>query len=166
MASGAPLPQVFRRRSGILFDLMQGYPRGCDDDDLLTLMWRDSSRRCAIRRRSSRRGRAVNRVDGGSDEDNMLSPSQAERVRKPQLLVRMIDLDSARISRRPRSRYLRRDQREFRASAGGNRLAPRYLRDPKIRPFGGICGLLDYSSILLSTAHYRNAAYLCAIDRQ
>jgi len=156
---------------GGLFDLMQRVRRaGPDDDDLLTLMWEKefATLRYKYVDLLAEVGQPIESMDRSEQKEKILSPAEAE-AGTPQTntaVTQMSDFDSALYFLDDREvEYLQSEiKREFSTDVRPAVIASlldtfETQRDPTVRE--EICGLLDYFLlILLSTAQYRNAAYL------
>ena len=154
---------------GSLFDLMQRVRRaGADDDDLLTLMW---EREFAAMRYKYvdllvEAGQGIESMERSEQKEKILSPAQAEAAETTNSSVSMSDFDSALYFLDDKEvDYLQSEiKREFSTDVRPAVIASlldtfETQKDPTVRE--EICGLLDYFLlILLSTAQYRNAAYL------
>ncbi len=154
---------------GSLFDLMQRVRRaGADDDDLLTLMWERefASMRYKYVDLLVEGGQAIESMERSEQKEKILSPAQAESAETTSSSVTMSDFDSALYFLDDREvEYLQTEiKREFSTDFRPAVIASlldtfETQKDPTVRE--EICGLLDYFLlILLSTAQYRNAAYL------
>jgi len=154
---------------GSLFDLMQRVRRaGADDDDLLTLMWERefASMRYKYVDLLAEGGQAIESMERSEQKEKILSPAQAESAETTSSSVSMSDFDSALYFLDDREvEYLTTEiKREFSTDFRPAVIAAlldtfETQKDPTVRE--EICGLLDYFLlILLSTAQYRNAAYL------
>ena len=141
-----------------------------EDDDLLTLMWERSSRLFSTATSISRRERARSRVDGARRAEGEDPVAGAGRSRA-RVDARRRSRSSTTSTRRSTSsttsevEYLQQEiKREFSTDLRPAVIASlldtfETQKDPTVRE--EICGLLDYFLlILLSTAQYRNAAYL------
>jgi HEAT repeat protein len=156
---------------GDLFDVLQRLRKaGADDDDLLTLMWE--------REFTTLRYKYIDLTEGGPGVESMerapmkeklLSPTEAESggvETKSSSITQLGDFDSALYFLDDREvEYLQGEiAREFSTDLRPAVIASlldifETQKDPTVRE--EICGLLDYFLlILLSTAQYRNAAYL------
>jgi hypothetical protein len=154
-----------------LFDLMQRVRRaGPDDDDLLTLMWEKefATLRYKYVDLLAEVGQPIESMDRSEQKEKILSPAEAE-AGTPQAnteVTQMSDFDSALYFLDDREvEYLQSEiKREFSTDVRPAVIASlldtfETQKDPTVRE--EICGLLDYFLlILLSTAQYRNAAYL------
>jgi HEAT repeat protein len=154
-----------------LFDLMQRVRRaGPDDDDLLTLMWEKEFATLKYKYVDllAEVGQTIESMDRSEQKEKILSPAEAE-AGAPQTntsVTQMSDFDSALYFLDDREvEYLQSEiKREFSTDVRPAVIASlldtfETQRDPTVRE--EICGLLDYFLlILLSTAQYRNAAYL------
>lgn len=155
-----------------LFDLMQQVRRaGADDDDLLTLMWEREF--TALRYRYVdllvEAGTGIESMERSEQKEKILSPAEAESggvEASNSSVTQMSDFDSALYFLDDREvEYLQSEiKREFSTDVRPAVIASlldtfETQQDPTVRE--EICGLLDYFLlILLSTAQYRNAAYL------
>jgi len=153
-----------------LFDLMQRVRRGTvDDDDLLTLMWERefSTLRYKYVDLLVEAGPGIESMERSEQKEKILSPAEAEAgpadnspvTQKGDFDSTLYFLDDTEVE------YLQTEiQREFSTDVRPAVIASlldtfETQRDPTVRE--EICGLLDYFLlILLSTAQYRNAAYL------
>lgn len=155
-----------------LFDLMQQVRRaGADDDDLLTLMWEREF--TALRYKYVdllvEAGTGIESMERSEQKEKILSPAEAESggvEASNSSVTQMSDFDSALYFLDDREvEYLQSEiKREFSTDVRPAVIASlldtfETQQDPTVRE--EICGLLDYFLlILLSTAQYRNAAYL------
>ncbi|MEX2110087.1 MAG: HEAT repeat domain-containing protein [Gemmatimonadaceae bacterium] len=156
---------------GSLFDVLQRVRKGgADDDDLLTLMWE--------REFSTVRYKYVDLTEGGPGVESMERAEQKEKLLSPaeaesggpettsSSIAQLGDFDSALYFLDDKEiEYLQTEiAREFSTDLRPAVIASlldifETQKDPTVRE--EICGLLDYFLlILLSTAQYRNAAYL------
>src|SRR6266571_6732247 len=156
---------------GVLFNLLQRVRKATDDDDdLLTLMWEREFVTLQYRYvdLTQETGPGVESMERAEQKDKILSPAQAEAGLEStqSSIARLEDFDSTLYFLDDSEvEYLEGEiKREFSAD-----LRPAVIaslldvfetnKDPTVRE--EICGLLDYFLlILLSTAQYRNAAYL------
>lgn len=152
-----------------LFDLMQRVRRATvDDDDLLTLMWERefSAMRYKYVDLLVEAGPGIESIERSEQKEKILSPAEAEAGPADSSVTQMSDFDSALyFLDETEVDYLQSEiQREFSTDVRPAVIASlldtfETQRDPTVRE--EICGLLDYFLlILLSTAQYRNAAYL------
>jgi HEAT repeat protein len=155
-----------------LFDLMQRVRRASvEDDDLLTLMWERefSTLRYKYVDLLVEAGPGIESMERSEQKEKILSPAEAEAgagsaESKPS--TQMSDFDSALyFLDETEVEYLQGEiKREFSTDVRPAVIASlldtfETQKDPTVRE--EICGLLDYFLlILLSTAQYRNAAYL------
>jgi len=156
---------------GVLFNLLQRVRKATDDDDdLLTLMWEREFATLQYRYvdLTQETGPGVESMERQEQKEKILSPAQAEAgLESTQSSVASIDdfdstlyfLDDHEVE------YLQQEiKREFSTDLRPAVIASlldtfENQKDPTVRE--EICGLLDYFLlILLSTAQYRNAAYL------
>jgi hypothetical protein len=156
---------------GTLFDLLQRVRKATDDDDdLLTLMWEREFATLQYKYvdLTAEGGPGVESMERAEQKEKILSPAQAEAGLETtnSSIASLDDFDSTLYFLDDREvEYLQGEiRREFSTD-----LRPAVIaslldifetnRDPTVRE--EICGLLDYFLlILLSTAQYRNAAYL------
>jgi hypothetical protein len=141
-----------------------------DDDDLLTMMWEREFAYFQYRYvdLTAEAGPGVESMERAEQKEKILSPAQAEAGLEStnSSIAKLDDFDSTLYFLDDREvEYLQAEiKREFSSD-----LRPAVIaslldvfethRDPTVRE--EICGLLDYFLlILLSTAQYRNAAYL------
>jgi len=155
----------------VLFNLLQRVRKATDDDDdLLTLMWEREFATLQYRYvdLTQETGPGVESMERQEQKEKILSPAQAEAgLQSSQSAVASIDdfdstlyfLDDHEVE------YLQQEiKREFSTDLRPAVIASlldtfENQKDPTVRE--EICGLLDYFLlILLSTAQYRNAAYL------
>ena len=156
---------------GTLFDLLQRVRKATDDDDdLLTLMWEREF--TALQYKyvdlTADGGPGVESMERADQKEKILSPAQAEAGLQTtnSSIAKLDDFDSTLYFLDDQEvEYLQGEiKREFSTD-----LRPAVIaslldifethKDPTVRE--EICGLLDYFLlILLSTAQYRNAAYL------
>ncbi|GAC1411788.1 MAG: hypothetical protein NVSMB53_08020 [Gemmatimonadaceae bacterium] len=156
---------------GIFFNLLQRVRKATDDDDdLLTLMWEREFMTLQYRYvdLTQEGGAGVESMERTEQKEKILSPAQAEAgLESTQSSITKMDdfdatlyfLDDGEVE------YLHGEiRREFSADLRPAVIASlldtfETQKDPTVRE--EICGLLDYFLlILLSTAQYRNAAYL------
>ncbi len=156
---------------GVLFNLLQRVRKATDDDDdLLTLMWEREFVTLQYRYvdLTQETGPGVESMERAEQKEKILSPAQAEAgLESTQSSIAKLDdfdstlyfLDDSEVE------YLEGEiKREFSADLRPAVIASlldtfENQKDPTVRE--EICGLLDYFLlILLSTAQYRNAAYL------
>jgi HEAT repeat protein len=156
---------------GIFFNLLQRVRKATDeDDDLLTLMWEREFVNLQYRYvdLTAESGPGVESMERAEQKEKILSPAQVEAGLESTTssLAKLDDFDSTLYFLDDREvEYLQGEvKREFSTD-----LRPAVIaglldtfetqKDPTVRE--EICGLLDYFLlILLSTAQYRNAAYL------
>ena len=156
---------------GTFFDLLQRVRKATDDDDdLLTLMWEREFATLQYKYvdLTAEGGPGVESMERAEQKDKILSPAQAEAGLETtnSSIASLDDFDSTLYFLDDREvEYLQGEiKREFSTD-----LRPAVIaslldifethKDPTVRE--EICGLLDYFLlILLSTAQYRNAAYL------
>src|SRR5712671_6621734 len=156
---------------GIFFNLLQRVRKATDeDDDLLTLMWEREFVNLQYRYvdLTAEGGPGVESMERAEQKEKILSPAQAEAGLETtnSSIAKLDDFDSTLYFLDDREiEYLQGEiKREFSTD-----LRPAVIaslldifethKDPTVRE--EICGLLDYFLlILLSTAQYRNAAYL------
>lgn len=155
---------------GNLFDLMQRVRRASvDDDDLLTLMWERefSTLRYKYVDLLVEAGPGIEAMERSEQKEKILSPAEAEAgAADSGQVTQMSDFDSALYFLDDTEvEYLQNEiKREFSTDVRPAVIASlldtfETQKDPTVRE--EICGLLDYFLlILLSTAQYRNAAYL------
>jgi len=155
----------------VLFDLLQRVRKATDDDDdLLTLMWEREFATLQYRYvdLTQDSGPGVESMERAEQKEKILSPAQAEAgLESTQSSIAKLDdfdstlyfLDDHEVE------YLQQEiKREFSTDLRPAVIASlldtfENQKDPTVRE--EICGLLDYFLlILLSTAQYRNAAYL------
>jgi HEAT repeat protein len=155
----------------VFFNLLQRVRKATDDDDdLLTLMWEQEFATLQYRYvdLTQEGGPGVESMERAEQKEKILSPAQAEAgLESTQTsIAKMDDFDSTLYFLDDREvEYLEGEiKREFSTD-----LRPAVIaslldtfeneKDPTVRE--EICGLLDYFLlILLSSAQYRNAAYL------
>ena len=156
---------------GTFFDLLQRVRKATDDDDdLLTLMWEREFATLQYKYvdLTAEGGPGVESMERAEQKEKILSPAQAEAGLEAtnSSVAKIDDFDSTLYFLDDREvEYLQGEiKREFATD-----LRPAVIaslldlfethKDPTVRE--EICGLLDYFLlILLSTAQYRNAAYL------
>ena len=156
---------------GIFFNLLQRVRKATDeDDDLLTLMWEREFVNLQYRYvdLTAEAGAGIESMERAEQKEKILSPAQVEAGLESTTssLAKLDDFDSTLYFLDDREvEYLQGEvKREFSTD-----LRPAVIaglldtfetqKDPTVRE--EICGLLDYFLlILLSTAQYRNAAYL------
>lgn len=153
-----------------LFDLMQRVRRASvDDDDLLTLMWERefTTLRYKYVDLLVEAGPGIESMERSEQKEKILSPAEAEAgPAGSKQATQMSDFDSALyFLDETEVEYLQGEiKREFSTDVRPAVIASlldtfENQKDPTVRE--EICGLLDYFLlILLSTAQYRNAAYL------
>jgi hypothetical protein len=156
---------------GVFFNLLQRVRKATDDDDdLLTLMWEREFVTLQYRYvdLTQETGPGVESMERAEQKEKILSPAQAEAgLESTQSSIAKLDdfdatlyfLDDHEVE------YLQGEiKREFSTDLRPAVIASlldtfENQKDPTVRE--EICGLLDYFLlILLSTAQYRNAAYL------
>jgi FOG: HEAT repeat len=156
---------------GVFFNLLQRVRKATDDDDdLLTLMWEREFVTLQYRYVDLTQdgGPGVESMERAEQKEKILSPAQAEAgLESTQSSIANMDefdatlyfLDDHEVE------YLQGEiKREFSTDLRPSVIASlldtfENQKDPTVRE--EICGLLDYFLlILLSTAQYRNAAYL------
>lgn len=156
---------------GVFFNLLQRVRKATDDDDdLLTLMWEREFVNLQYRYvdLTQEGGAGVESMERAEQKEKILSPAQAEAgLESTQSSIAKIDefdatlyfLDDREVE------YLQGEiKREFSTDLRPAVIASlldtfENQKDPTVRE--EICGLLDYFLlILLSSAQYRNAAYL------
>jgi hypothetical protein len=156
---------------GIFFNLLQRVRKATDeDDDLLTLMWEREFVNLQYRYvdLTAEGGPGIESMERAEQKEKILSPAQVEAGLESTTssLAKIDDFDSTLYFLDDKEvEYLQGEvKREFSTD-----LRPAVIaglldtfetqKDPTVRE--EICGLLDYFLlILLSTAQYRNAAYL------
>ncbi len=154
-----------------LFDLLQRVRKaGVEDDDLLTLMWEREFATLQYRYvdLTVEAGSGVESMERAEQKEKLLSPAQVEAGPESTMssIARLDDFDSTLYFLDDNEvEYLQAEiKKEFstdlRPAVMASLLDTFELhKDPTVRE--EICGLLDYFLlILLSTAQYRNAAYL------
>lgn len=155
----------------VLFNLLQRVRKATDDDDdLLTLMWEREFVTLQYRYvdLTQEGGPGVESMERQEQKEKILSPAQAEAGLEStqSSIASMEDFDSTLYFLDDREvEYLQQEiKREFSTDLRPAVVASlldtfENQKDPTVRE--EICGLLDYFLlILLSTAQYRNAAYL------
>ncbi|HYS70090.1 MAG TPA: HEAT repeat domain-containing protein [Gemmatimonadaceae bacterium] len=155
----------------VLFDLLQRVRKATDDDDdLLTLMWEREFVNLQYRYvdLTQETGPGVESMERAEQKDKILSPAQAEAGLEStqSSIARLEDFDGTLYFLDDREvEYLQQEiKREFSTDLRPAVIASlldtfENQKDPTVRE--EICNLLDYFLlILLSTAQYRNAAYL------
>lgn len=153
------------------FGLLQRVRKASDDDDdLLTLMWEREFATLQYRYvdLTQESGPGVESMERQEQKERILSPAQAEAGLEStkSSIATMDDFDSTLYFLDDREvEYLQQEiKREFSTDLRPAVIASlldtfENQKDPTVRE--EICGLLDYFLlILLSTAQYRNAAYL------
>jgi hypothetical protein len=156
---------------GVLFNLLQRVRKATDDDDdLLTLMWEQEFATLQYRYvdLTQETGPGVESMERAEQKEKILSPAQAEAGLEStqSSIAKLDDFDSTLYFLDDREvEYLQSEiRREFSTDLRPAVVASlldtfENQKDPTVRE--EICGLLDYFLlILLSTAQYRNAAYL------
>ncbi|HET6760962.1 MAG TPA: HEAT repeat domain-containing protein [Gemmatimonadaceae bacterium] len=156
---------------GIFFDLLQRVRKATDeDDDLLTLMWEREFATLQYRYvdLTAESGPGVESMERAEQKEKILSPAQVEAGLESTTssLAKLDDFDSTLYFLDDEEvEYLEQEtKREFSTDLRPAVIAAlldtfETQKDPTVRE--EICGLLDYFLlILLSTAQYRNAAYL------
>ncbi|HJQ12318.1 MAG TPA: HEAT repeat domain-containing protein [Gemmatimonadaceae bacterium] len=155
----------------VFFGLLQRVRKASDeDDDLLTLMWEREFVTLQYRYvdLTTESGPGVESMERQEQKEKILSPAQAEAGLEStqSSIASMEDFDSTLYFLDDREvEYLQQEiKREFSTDLRPAVIASlldtfENQKDPTVRE--EICGLLDYFLlILLSTAQYRNAAYL------
>lgn len=155
----------------IFFNLLQRVRKATDDDDdLLTLMWEREFATLQYRYvdLTQEGGPGVESMERQEQKDKILSPAQAEAGLEStrSSIASLEDFDSTLYFLDDSEvEYLQQEiKREFSTDLRPAVIASlldtfENQKDPTVRE--EICGLLDYFLlILLSTAQYRNAAYL------
>ena len=155
----------------VFFGLLQRVRKASDDDDdLLTLMWEREFATLQYRYvdLTQESGPGVESMERQEQKEKILSPAQAEAGLEStkSSIATMDDFDSTLYFLDDREvEYLQQEiKREFSTDLRPAVIASlldtfENQKDPTVRE--EICGLLDYFLlILLSTAQYRNAAYL------
>lgn len=156
---------------GILFNLLHRVRKATDeDDDLLTLMWEREFVTLQYRYVDlmAEGGPGVESMERAEQKEKILSPAQVEAGLESTTssLAKLDDFDSTLYFLDDQEvEYLQSEiKREFSTDLRPAVIASlldvfELQKDPTVRE--EICGLLDYFLlILLSTAQYRNAAYL------
>ncbi len=156
---------------GVFFNLLHQVRKATDeDDDLLTLMWEREFVNLQYRYvdLTAEGGPGVESMERAEQKEKILSPAQVEAGLESTTssLARLDDFDSTLYFLDDKEvEYLQEEiKREFSTDLRPAVIASlldvfENQRDPTVRE--EICGLLDYFLlILLSTAQYRNAAYL------
>jgi HEAT repeat protein len=156
---------------GTFFNLLQSVRKATDeDDDLLTLMWEREFTTLQYRYvdLTAESGPGVESMERAEQKEKILSPAQVEAGLESTTssLAKMDDFDSTLYFLDDSEvEYLQQEvKREFSTDLRPAVIASlldtfESQKDPTVRE--EICGLLDYFLlILLSTAQYRNAAYL------
>ena len=156
---------------GIFFNLLQRVRKATDeDDDLLTLMWEREFATLQYRYvdLTAESGPGVESMERAEQKEKILSPAQVEAGLESSTssLAKLDDFDSTLYFLDDGEvEYLQQEtKREFSTDLRPAVIASlldtfETQKDPTVRE--EICGLLDYFLlILLSTAQYRNAAYL------
>ena len=155
----------------VLFDLLQRVRKATDDDDdLLTLMWEREFVNLQYRYvdLTQETGPGVESMERAEQKEKILSPAQAEAGLEStqSSIARLEDFDGTLYFLDDREvEYLQQEiKREFSTDLRPAVIASlldtfENQKDPTVRE--EICNLLDYFLlILLSSAQYRNAAYL------
>lgn len=155
----------------VFFNLLQRVRKATDDDDdLLTLMWEREFVTLQYRYvdLTQEGGPGVESMERAEQKEKILSPAQAEAGLESTTssIAKMDDFDSTLYFLDDREvEYLQGEiKREFSTDLRPAVIASlldtfETQKDPTVRE--EICGLLDYFLlILLSSAQYRNAAYL------
>jgi hypothetical protein len=156
---------------GTFFNLLQRVRKATDeDDDLLTLMWEREFATLQYRYvdLTADGGPGVESMERAEQKEKILSPAQVEAGLESTTssLAKLDDFDSTLYFLDDKEvEYLEQEtKREFSTDLRPAVIASlldtfETQKDPTVRE--EICGLLDYFLlILLSTAQYRNAAYL------
>ena len=156
---------------GTLFNLLQRVRKATDDDDdLLTLMWEQEFVNLQYRYvdLTQDAGPGIESMERAEQKEKILSPAQAEAGLEStkSSIASLDDFDSTLYFLDEREvEYLHSEiKREFSTDLRPSVIASlldtfENQKDPTVRE--EVCGLLDYFLlILLSTAQYRNAAYL------
>lgn len=156
---------------GLFFNLLQRVRKATDDDDdLLTLMWEQEFASLQYRYvdLTQEAGPGVESMERAEQKEKILSPAQAEAGLEStqSSIAKLDDFDSTLYFLDDKEvEYLQGEiKREFSTDLRPAVIASlldtfENQKDPTVRE--EICGLLDYFLlILLSTAQYRNAAYL------
>ena len=156
---------------GTFFNLLQAVRKATDeDDDLLTLMWEREFVTLQYRYvdLTAESGPGIESMERAEQKEKILSPAQVEAGLESTTtsLAKLDDFDSTLYFLDDKEvEYLHQEvKREFSTDLRPA-VIPSLLdtfetqKDPTVRE--EICGLLDYFLlVLLSTAQYRNAAYL------
>jgi HEAT repeat protein len=156
---------------GVFFNLLQRVRKATDDDDdLLTLMWETEFATLHYKYvdLTQDTGPGVESMEREEQKEKILSPAQAESGPETMQssIAKLDDFDSTLYFLDDREvEYLQQEiKREFSTDLRPAVIASlldtfENQRDPTVRE--EVCNLLDYFLlILLSTAQYRNAAYL------
>jgi len=156
---------------GVFFNLLQRVRKATDDDDdLLTLMWEREFTTLQYRYvdLTQEGGPGVESMERAEQKEQILSPAQAEAGLEStqSSIAKMDEFDATLYFLDDREvEYLQGEiRREFSTDLRPAVIASlldtfENQKDPTVRE--EICGLLDYFLlILLSSAQYRNAAYL------
>jgi hypothetical protein len=156
---------------GIFFNLLHAVRKATDeDDDLLTLMWEREFANLQYRYvdLTAESGPGVESMERAEQKEKILSPAQVEAGLESTTssLAKLDDFDSTLYFLDDQEvEYLQQEvKREFSTDLRPAVIASlldtfETQKDPTVRE--EICGLLDYFLlVLLSTAQYRNAAYL------
>jgi HEAT repeat protein len=156
---------------GTFFNLLQAVRKATDeDDDLLTLMWEREFVTLQYRYvdLTAESGPGIESMERAEQKEKILSPAQVEAGLESTTssLAKLDDFDSTLYFLDDKEvEYLQQEvKREFSTDLRPAVIASlldtfETQKDPTVRE--EICGLLDYFLlILLSTAQYRNAAYL------
>src|SRR4051812_6100681 len=156
---------------GTLFEILQRVRKaGDDDDDLLTIMWEREFATLQYKYvdLTAEAGPGVESMERAEQKEKILSPAQAEAGLEStqSSIAKLDDFDSTLYFLDDKEvEYLQGEiKREFSTDLRPAVIASlldtfENQKDPTVRE--EICGLLDYFLlILLSTAQYRNAAYL------
>lgn len=156
---------------GIFFNLLHQVRKATDeDDDLLTLMWEREFANLQYRYvdLTAEGGPGVESMERAEQKEKILSPAQVEAGLESTTssLAKLDDFDSTLYFLDDKEvNYLQEEiKREFSTDLRPAVIASlldvfETQKDPTVRE--EICGLLDYFLlILLSSAQYRNAAYL------
>jgi HEAT repeat protein len=156
---------------GVFFNLLQRVRKATDDDDdLLTLMWEREFLTLQYRYvdLTQEGGPGVESMERAEQKEKILSPAQTEAGLEStqSSIAKMDEFDATLYFLDDREvEYLQGEiKREFSTDLRPAVIASlldtfENQKDPTVRE--EICGLLDYFLlILLSTAQYRNAAYL------
>jgi len=156
---------------GTFFNLLQAVRKATDeDDDLLTLMWEREFVTLQYRYvdLTAESGPGIESMERAEQKEKILSPAQVEAGLESTTtsLAKLDDFDSTLYFLDDKEvEYLHQEvKREFSTDLRPAVIASlldtfETQKDPTVRE--EICGLLDYFLlILLSTAQYRNAAYL------